>query len=361
MEKRATIKDIAKLAGVSTWSVHCALLEKKGIGEQTRRHILDIAKRLNYCPNSSAAALKRKQFRIAAAFPDIKDDDRFYYTGIWQGVRDYFETVRDWNIVCIEIPYKNRTGSRAGSAGLIDELSDHPSMKEINGLLTVGYLDRRGEISIQSFIERNVPVVLVTNDIPLSGRLCCVQPEYHSTGRMVAEYITRQIPRNSGILLWAGDEQSPSQSAIVKGFYSYLKDRGFDNPVYKLYSSWIKKTDQENMSRALMRKKPAACFCVNARGSVLMGMAIMEMALSEKIIAVGSDIFRENLDYLKGGVFTNLLHKNTYVQAYVAAKSLVNFLLKDISPSGEIINVGSELVFQSNAFMFKNGFSQLLL
>jgi LacI family transcriptional regulator len=354
MEKRATIKDIAKLAGVSTWSVHCALLEKEGISEQTRQHILDIAKQINYCPNSSAAALKRKPFRIVAAFPGIEDDNRFYYTGIWEGIRDYFNAVRDWNIICVESPYKNRTGS-------VDELSDHPDMKEINGLLTVGYLDRGGEISIEPFVKRNIPVVLVTNDIPLSKRLCCVQPEYRSTGRMVAEYITRQIPRNSGILLWAGDKQSPSHSAIVKGFYSYLKDKGFGNPVYKLYSSWIKKADQESMIQTLAQKKPAACFCVNARGSVLMGKAIMETALSGKIIAVGSDVFRENLNYLKRGTFTNLIHKNTYVQAYVAAKCLVDFLLKDISPSGDIINVGSELVFQSNAFMFKNGFSQLLL
>jgi LacI family transcriptional regulator len=354
MEKRKTIKDIARIAGVSIWSVHCALMGKEGIGEQTRRRILDIAKEINYSPNSSAAALKRRPLRIAAAFPGINDEDnRFYYAGIWQGVRDYFDAVRDWNITCVEIPYEN--------AKSIDELPDHPAVKEINGLLTVGYLDRRGEISIQSFIERNIPVVLVSNDIPLSGRLCCVQPEYHSTGRMVAEHITRQIPQDSGILLWAGDEQSPSHSAIVEGFYSYFKDKGLGNPVYKLYSSWIKKTDQKSMALALAQKKPAACFCVNARGSVLMGKAITEMALTEKIIAVGSDIFKESLGFLKRGVFTNLLHKNTYIQAYVAAKYLADFLLKDIRPPGEIINVGTELVFQSNAFMFKNGFSQLLL
>jgi LacI family transcriptional regulator len=354
MEKRTTIKDIAKLAGVSPWSVHCALLGKEGIGEQTRLHILNIAKQKNYCPNSSAAALKRKQIRIAAAFPDIKDDNRFYYTGIWQGIRDYFNAVRDWNIVCVEIPYKNHVVS-------IDELSNHPEIKGINGILTVGYLDRRGEIPIGPFIEQNIPVVLVTNDIPNSGRLCCVQPEYRVTGRMLAEYIVRQIPRNSGILLWAGDEQSPSHSDIVKGFYSYLKSKGHNNPVHKLYSSWEKKTDRKNINLVLGQEKPAACFCVNARGSVLMGEAIMETALSGKIIAIGSDIFKENLRYLKRGVFTNLVHKNTYMQAYAAAKGLVDFLLRDIRPPAEVINVGSELVFQSNASMFRNGFSQLLL
>jgi LacI family transcriptional regulator len=354
MEKRATIKDIAKLAGVSTWSVHYALLGKEGIGEQTRQRILDIAKQINYRPNSSAAALKRKQLRIAAAFPDIKDDNRFYYTGIWQGVRDYFNTVRDWNIACVEIPYETRAGS-------IDKLPDHPEMEKINGLLTAGYLDRYGEISIQGFVEKNIPVVLVTNDIPQSGRLCCVQPEYRVTGRMLAECITRQIPPDSEILLWAGDKLSPSHSAIVRGFYSYLTDKGLGNPVHKLYSSWVKKTDQESMTLALAQKKPAACCCVNARGSVLLGKAIAETGRAGNIIAMGSDVFKENLACLKGGVFTNLVHKNTYMQAYVAAKCLVDYLVKDIRPSTDIVHVGSEIVFQSNASMFKNGFSQLLL
>ena len=53
MTKRATIKDIASLAGVSLGSVHCALLGKEGVSAETRQRILGIAKRINYRPNSA--------------------------------------------------------------------------------------------------------------------------------------------------------------------------------------------------------------------------------------------------------------------------------------------------------------------
>jgi LacI family transcriptional regulator len=353
--KRATIKDIARLAGVSLGSVHFALMGKDGVSDKTRRRILKIAKEINYRPNSSAAALKRKQLRIAAAFPDTKDDNRFYYTGIWQGIRDYFNAVSDLNIACVEVPYKHYINDST------DELAELLEKEEINGLLTVGYLDRRGEISIQRFIERNIPVVLVTNDIPQPGRLCCVQPEYRITGSMLAEFISRQIGDGAGILLLAGDKGVPSHYTLVEGFDSYMDGEKRKNPVYKIYAGETRAADREALIETLKGKKPAACCCVNARGSVLMGEAIRQAGLAGKIIAVGSDLFLENLRFLREGIFTNLLHKNTYLQAYVASKCLIEFLVKDIRPPSELINVGSEIVFQSNASMFKNGFAQLLL
>jgi LacI family transcriptional regulator len=353
--KRATIKDIAKLAGVSLGSVHCALTGKEGVGKKTRQRILAIAKKINYRPNSSAAALKRKQLQIVAAFPGTNDDNRFYYTGIWQGVRDYFNTVSDLNINCIEIPYKNYINDST------DELSNLPDDAEIHGLVTVGYLDQRGEFSIQRFIERNIPVALVVNDAPNLDRLCCVQPEYRITGCMLAEFITRQIPPTSSILLWAGDPRVPSHYMIVEGFLSFMMERNLPNPVHKVYSFGTHEADRKSLSEAFLQKKPGACYCVNARDSVLMGAAVREAEMSGKIIAIGSDLFRENFRFLKDGIFTNLVHKNPYLQAYLAGKYLTDYIVKGIRPPAELIYVGSELVFQSNVSMFKNGFSQLLL
>jgi LacI family transcriptional regulator len=147
----------------------------------------------------------------------------------------------------------------------------------------------------------------------------------------------------------------------MEGFDSYLRDKGLPNPVYKVYSSGIKQRDGENMLSAIRENKPGACCSVNARGSVLLGNALRGEGLTDRIIAVGSDLFRENLRFMRDGVFTSLLHKNSYMLAYVAAKYLVNFLVKDMSPPADTINVGGEIIFQSNASMFNNGFSQLLL
>jgi LacI family transcriptional regulator len=330
---------------------------KEGVGKKTRQRILDIAKKIDYRPNSSAAAIKRKHLRIAAVFPGTGNDNRFFYTGIWRGIRDFFNTAVDLNISCLEVPYKSKNGYdvNAGElSGLLENIKP-------DGLLTLGALGREGELSIQPFIEKNIPVVLATNDIPRSGRLCCVQPEYRITGRMLAEFVTRQIPGDTGILIWAGDIKVPSHYLIVEGFDSYLRDKGLPNPVYKVYSGGAKRGDRENMLGAIRENNPGACCSVNARGSVLLGNAVREAGLADRIVAVGSDLFRENLRFLRDGVFTGLLHKNSYMLAYVAAKYLVDFLVKDIPPPADTIHVGSEIVFQSNASMFKNGFSQLPL
>jgi LacI family transcriptional regulator len=330
---------------------------KEGVSKKTRERILNIAKKIDYRPNSSAAAIKRKHLRIAAVFPGTSNDNRFFYTGIWQGIRDFFNTAVDLNISCLEVPYKSKNGYDVNT----DEFAGILESAKPDGLLALGALDRQGEVFIQPFIEKNIPVVLATNDIPNSGRLCCVQPEYRITGRMLAEFITRQIPGNTGILIWAGDIKVPSHYLMVEGFDSYMRNKGLLNPLYKVYSSGVKERDSKSMICALREKKPGACCSVNARGSVLLGNAVLEAGLAGKIVVVGSDLFKENLRFLKEGVFTSLLHKNSYMLAYVAAKYLVDFLVRDTPPPADIINIGSEVIFQSNASMFKNGFSQLLL
>jgi LacI family transcriptional regulator len=355
MVKRATIKDIANLAGVSLGSVHYALLGKGGVSEQTRLRILDIARQINYRPNSSAAALKRKQIRIVAAFPGSDEDNRLYYSGIWEGVRDAFDAVRDLNVVSIEAPYYNGINNHA------DELTDLIDHEEVHGLISVGYTDNRGKLSIRRFIDQNIPVVLVTNDLPLSGRLCCVQPDYLITGRMLAEFITCRIPRDGNILIWAGDVLIPSHYLMVEGFENWLEEQGFHNPVYKMHSAGSRENDLKRLARALKRERPAACCCVNALGSVLLGKALEETGLAGRMAAVGSDLCDENFRFLKAGIFTNLIQKNPYMQAYTAAKCLIDFLLRDVRPPVDVLYVNSEIVFRSNASMYQNGSNRLQL
>ena len=63
IKKRPTIKDIAKIAKVSTAAVSLALNGQPRIGQETRRRILRIAKDLNYQPNFVARSLVIKKSR----------------------------------------------------------------------------------------------------------------------------------------------------------------------------------------------------------------------------------------------------------------------------------------------------------
>lgn len=342
MTRRATIKDIARQAGVSLGSVHCALAGKPGVGEETRRRILDIARENDYRPNAVAASLKRKTVTLAAAFPEPTDENRFYFSSVWEGVRDCMRAVRDFNIRLVEMPFGRELGNREG------EIVDMFRAGELDGLLTVGFTDDFGQAALARFGGMRLPFALVGDDVPRSGRLCCVQPNYPVIGRTLAELLSRQIPVSGSILLCAGKVAMPSHYLVVLGFDEYLRERGLEFPVYKIHNETYGDESRRRLVRELERHPDiAACASVNARGSVMLGWALVQSGRAGTMPAVGSDLFAENVAFLRDGVFTNLLHKNQYHQARMAAGVLVEHLLRDAAPAGEIMYVGSEVVFQS--------------
>jgi len=60
---RVTIKDIANEVGVSHPTVSKALANLPGVNEETRKRILEVAKKLNYVPNVAAQRLAKRKSR----------------------------------------------------------------------------------------------------------------------------------------------------------------------------------------------------------------------------------------------------------------------------------------------------------
>ncbi|GAA3406070.1 LacI family DNA-binding transcriptional regulator [Paenibacillus hodogayensis] len=75
---KVTIKDIARMAGVSHPTVSRALNDDPGVNEETRRRILQIAEELDYVPNLAARRLaERKSNCIGVIWPAI--DSMLFY------------------------------------------------------------------------------------------------------------------------------------------------------------------------------------------------------------------------------------------------------------------------------------------
>ena len=69
-----TIKDIAKIAGVSVSAVSIALNNKPGVSKDTRFRIIAVAEKLQYEPNILAKGLiTRKSYIIGVLISDISN------------------------------------------------------------------------------------------------------------------------------------------------------------------------------------------------------------------------------------------------------------------------------------------------
>ena len=99
----ASIKDIAKLCGVSVATVSKALNDKADISEDTKQHIKQVAKQMGYVPQYYARAIRtNKSYNIGVLFMDDAN------CGL---THDYFSSILNSFKVTAEAP--NTTSASA--------------------------------------------------------------------------------------------------------------------------------------------------------------------------------------------------------------------------------------------------------
>ena len=356
--KRVTIHDVAAAAGVSISTVHQALNGKSGVSEATRERISAIAAEMGYQPNAIASSLKRKTRHVVAFLPGESDNNRYYYSLIWEGLRDCLQSMPDLNIVCTEIAY------------YFDESLDRDNLirlrrmiaeGKVDGILTVGHMDVFSQQEWDAMKRSGVAVVQIISDNAKSYSICCVQPDYNVIGRTMAELITGRIPACGSIVLCAGNPTWDAHALVVRGFEEYMQENGLENRLYYQHSWKLQRESYEEILSLIRQPDVAACCSVLSQSSIQLGEALEESGKADRLFAVGSDLSEANIDRLKRSVFDNLVQKNPYAQGFIGMKTLVEFLVQAKPPHKELMYVGSEVVFRSNLTMYDHGNYRSLL
>ena len=356
-DKRITIKEIALLAGVSVGTVHGALYNKPGVSRETRAKVQRIARENHYRINSTAAALKRKPKKVAVVIPTVASVNRYYFNSLWAALNNYKNTINDLNILFTEIPYY------INDPLLLSELQRIQEDEEISGVIGFsGYMDQKAKELLRDIGADGKTVVLVGERDSYGTALCSVLPDYVMAGRMVGELLSRQMKDRGRILICAGDVRIASHYRVVEGFAEFWREEGLENQLVRKHYSHDAQDYYNSLFDILSKEEEiSACFAVTARESVLLGQALEASGRAGKLLAVGSDMFEENISFLEQGVFSNLLNKNPYMQMRGALDSMVNCLAREERPRTREIYVGTEIVFKSSLPMYKQGETERFL
>lgn len=74
MRKKATVRDVAKIAGVSVATVSNVINGIDKVSEETKRHVLSVMKGLDYQPNLTARSLARNKSNLIGLLLPITDE-----------------------------------------------------------------------------------------------------------------------------------------------------------------------------------------------------------------------------------------------------------------------------------------------
>lgn len=174
---RATIKDVAKKAGVSTATVSNVLTGRKAVSEELREQVNHVVKELNYRPNSIARSLKTNQSKtIGVIVPDILNP---FFAEVLKSIGCEINK-RDYQMVMYD------SGEDAErERKLLSRLLD----SEMDGIIDV--TSRLGE---EDFLRR-IPVPLVLGDItfiPDTDNIAFIRTDNFLSGKMAAEHLIQK-------------------------------------------------------------------------------------------------------------------------------------------------------------------------
>ncbi|MCD9615343.1 LacI family DNA-binding transcriptional regulator [Chryseobacterium gleum] len=147
--KRSSIKDIAKLAGVSVATVSYVLNRKEGqrISEETRKKIFEIAETINYTPNKIAKSLKTNKTKLLGLIvADISND---FYSHMARNLEDK----------ALKLGYTLIIGSSDENAEKFEKLTQLFSQQQVDGMIVAPVAG--SEKTLENLIQLKYPVVTI--------------------------------------------------------------------------------------------------------------------------------------------------------------------------------------------------------
>lgn len=145
----ATLKDVARDAGVSTATVSCCLSGKKPVKAETKMRVMDSIEKLKYIPNVSARNLKSyASNQIGIVLSDI---DNLYQTAIFKGLSSHLQAL-NYNV----------SVAFSGNAPDVEcSIIDNFISQNVAGLLIITYQPQNSEFFQSRILNYNIPVVFI--------------------------------------------------------------------------------------------------------------------------------------------------------------------------------------------------------
>ncbi len=281
----ATIKDVAKKAGVSIGIVSKAFNNYPDVSEKTKQKILEIAKEMNYTPNIVAKNLSSKRQLtigiITSGLLNMDGKDNFnlfnMYKGAYSAVEDnhyelaYFFTD---SIKQKEKSYAQFCRERNIGGAILQGISvEDPYFKEL--------------------VDTNIPCVLIditTNDE--KGLIGNVSTNNFEASREVANYLLDSHHRYIAVI--AGKVEAVVNAERLAGVIAAFKEHGIELQEKDVLHANFSEEDAYMMTKQYLEtNKPTAFLCF----SDLMAFGVMK-AVKEAGLRIPEDISITGFDGL---------------------------------------------------------------
>ncbi|KKC31752.1 LacI family DNA-binding transcriptional regulator [Devosia psychrophila] len=269
--RRATQKDVARLAGVSQASVSMVLSgsPSPALSAETLYRINEAAAELGYTPNRFAQALKtNRTMTIACMVPDITNP---FYPALMRGIQSVTDTL-GYDVIAV-----NTDGTMERERHFLD----WSRQGRVDGLIGV-FFNLRAQ-DFKPLIDAGMPVVRIESAKKRGGDLAIddIYVDSQAASFAVTQYLIAKGHRRIAMVAGRGGPQA----VRIEGYKAALAAASLI-PDVMLETAFSEENGFAAAEKILQREeRPTAIFAAND----LMAIGVMQL-LRERNVAIPADI-----------------------------------------------------------------------
>jgi LacI family transcriptional regulator len=348
--KKARIKDIARLAGVSIGTVDRVLHDRGEVADKTREKVISIAKELDYTPNFIAQALKtKKNLKIVTLLPEPTEDNAFWNKhplGALRAIEELDPFPVALGQVNFDMTCENDFQKKADAV-----LTMNP-----DGIVLAPLFKKESISFCNKLARKGIPFVFIDGYLDETRFLSYTGEDIYQSGRVAGQLtvMLNQTGKDILIVNIARNLQNFHHlNSRTEGFLSYFpSERRNGTEIINLNIPDSDKTAvQRDLDRALNRNKDIGTVFVTGSKSFKVAEYIDNKGI-KNINLIGYDIHERNVQYLKNGIIRFLIGQRPEEQTYKSVKKLFDFLSLNKVPE-KIEYVPIDIVSSENVKFFE--------
>lgn len=326
-KKGTTIKDVARLAGVSPSAVSMAMNGSSRISEETVARVQQAVQKLNYRPNSIARSLRKNHTRTIGMI-NGEETSSSPFTFIMPMMVGVEENAREQGF---SVFLCNSHGKNEHEKSYLETLID----QQVSGIIFVNSKpEQRGPPALEL---GSLPYVFLYQYAP-NVRAPSVMPDDIAGGYKATRYLANLGHTRIGYI--NGENSYHVTTLRFEGYHKALKDAGltFNPSLVQFPNTWFEEGGYDSAKVLLqLPEPPTAIFCANDELAIGALEAIKELGLRvpEDVSLVGYDDRQEAIH--KRPPLTTVA-----LPFYEMGKLALNLLLAEIR--GEKIEAGIHYV-----------------
>jgi LacI family transcriptional regulator len=318
---RATLKDIAREAGVGTATVDRVLNERGNVSVEAAERVLTAARTLNLRRVLPARYRRTLRVEVLLARPELPLIERmgFEFANLAQRV--------DRSVIV------QRTRLRTDNPDL---MAAHIDRAQGDGIVVYAQSHPAIEAAIDRATSAGKAVITMISDIPRSARLAYAGIDHVAAGR-TAGFLISRMADGGHLLVLCNHFSFQSHEARVGGLVAFLDQHAGGRFSIEVIEGGDDNDLSERRLRAALKSRPDTVAIYNAgAANRAVGGALADRNTQRPPIFIGHELTKFTRPMLQSGIMTMVIDQNPEQQARFALDVLMhhfgNVEMADIRP-----------------------------